>query len=301
MHASGLKKPRWKRTDPLSPVFVRFSLFSHGGCPGLSYLYQYYNFNLMKKTIIAVLLALFILPGVKAQDLAGTISYTQTIRYNFKNIKEAHGNDQRTSSWLASLPEEASAGHMLNFNAEKALFEEDDSKSAPADPGLQRAVMYEGMLSPPRPVVQKVYYDFEKQQKLEQVEYLTRLFLVDSKIEALPWKLGSEKKKILEYTCMKATMTMDDQEIVAWFAPEIPVSLGPSVFGGLPGLIMAVERNGETAYMATSVSFAPPSGEALLKPDQGSNVSKEEFDAIQVEKEKEWKENSQNNQPNPHR
>jgi len=76
----------------------------------------------MKKAYIAVLFTLSLLPGVKAQDLAGTISYQQTIRYNFDNIKEAHGNDQRTSSWLASLPGEASAVHILNFNGEEAVF-----------------------------------------------------------------------------------------------------------------------------------------------------------------------------------
>lgn len=188
---------------------------------------------------------------------AGTITYQQVIRYDFKNIKEAHGDDQQTSAWLASLPEEASAMQVLHFNDEKALFEEAESNSVPVDPRFQKAIMYEGMLSPPRPVVQKVYYDFEKKQKLRQVEYLTRFFLVNSEIEAAPWKLGSEKKKVLEYTCMNATAMLDDQEIVAWFSPEIPVQLGPSIFGGLPGLILAVERNGETAYVATSVHLAP--------------------------------------------
>ena len=239
--------------------------------------------------------------SVVGQDLAGTITYQQVIRYNFKNIKEAHGDDQQTSAWLASLPEEASATQVLHFNGEKALFEEDASKSVPADPGLQRAIMYEGMLSPPRPVVQKVYYDFDKNQKLEQVEYLTRLFLVNSEIEEVPWKLGSEKKKVLEYTCMNATVILEDQDIVAWFSPQIPISLGPSIFSGLPGLILAVERNGETAYVATSVQLTPPAEEALIKPDKGSKVSVDEFATIREEKDKEWKENSQSNDLNPHR
>ena len=224
----------------------------------------------MKKTLILFILALWILPEVKAQNLAGTISYRQVIRYNFDNIKEAHGDDQQTSAWLSSLPEETSAERVLNFNEEKALFEEEASLSAPADPRLQRAIMYEGMLSPPRPDVQKVYYDFEKKRKLQQVEYLTRLFLVQSEIETVPWKLGSEKKKVLDYTCMKATMILDDQDIVAWFSPEIPVPLGPSIFSGLPGLILAVERNGETAYVASSV---PVSYTHLRAHETSSSIS----------------------------
>jgi len=243
----------------------------------------------------AALFIMFVLQvRISAQDgLSGIITYQKVLRYTFDNIKKAHGEDQRTQDWIATLPKEETTVQVLNFNSEKALFTEDESEKAATPPGLQRAIMYESSLLPPRPVVQKVFLDFEKNQKLEQVEYLTRLFLVKSDIQALAWKLGSEKKKVLEYTCMSATVTLDDQEIVAWFSPEIPVSLGPSVYGGLPGLIMAVERNGETAYVATSVGLTPPAEGSLEKPDKGNKVSREEFESIRKEKEKEWKENSQ--------
>jgi GLPGLI family protein len=272
----------------------------------VKYYYGIHNRQQMNRTIfiwIAVLTATITTSGTVSgqRTWEGSITYKQVIRYSFTKIKEAHGDDQQTSGWLASLPEESSAKQLLSFNPEKALFEEGDSESVAADPRLQRAIMYEGMLSPPRPVVQKVYYDFGKNQKVKQVEFLTRIFLVNSEIQALPWKLGSEKMKVLEYTCVRATMTLDDQEIVAWFTPEIPVSLGPSIFSGLPGLILAVERNGETAYVATSVDLTPPSEGALIKPDQGSKVSVDEFAAIREKKEKEWKENSSSDDLNPHR
>ncbi len=228
-----------------------------------------------------------------AQDpLAGTITYQQIAHYSFDNIQEAHGNNQRTQDWLATLPKEGITVQILNFNSSKALFEEDDSEKEATPPGLQRAIMYESSLKPANPAAKKVYYNFEKNQKLEQIEYMTRIFLVQSEIEALAWKLGSEKKKILDYTCMGASVTLNDQEIVAWFSPEIPVSLGPSVFGGLPGLILAVERNGETAYLATSVKLGLPAEESMVKPDKGSKVSREEFETILRAKEKELKENS---------
>lgn len=234
-------------------------------------------------------------------SLAGTITYQQVTRYNFENIRQAHGDNQQTQDWIATLPEQGLTVQMLNFNSKKALFEEDNSEKEATPSGLQRALMYENSLKPPRAVVHKVYFDFEKDQQLEQVEYLTRVFLVESNIETLAWKLGSEKKKILEYTCMEASVTLDDQEIVAWFSPEIPVSLGPSVYSGLPGLILAVERNGETAYVATTVTLTTPPEASMEKPDNGNKVSQEEFKAIQEEKEKEWKENSQGQGENFHR
>jgi len=244
---------------------------------------------------IAALVMLFLLPvRISAQDgLSGTITYQQVLRYTFDNIKKAHGENQQTQYWIATLPKEETTAQVLSFNREKALFTEVETEKEARPPGLQRAITYENSLLPPRPVFQKVYFDFEKSQKLEQVEYLTRIFLVKSDLEAPAWKLGSEKKKILDYTCMRAAVTMDDLEIVAWFSPELPVSLGPAVYGGLPGLILAVERNGETAYLATSVDLTPPSEGSLLKPDKGNKVSREQFASIQEEKEKEWKENSQ--------
>ena len=257
--------------------------------------------NRMSPFLVLFLTCTFLKTGLlSAQDpMAGTITYQQVTRYSFENIQEAHGENQRTQDWIASLPKEGITVQVLNFNGKKALFEEDDSEKEATPPGLQRAIMYESSLKPASPLAQKVYYDFDKNQRLEQLEYMTRLFLVQSEIEAVAWKLGSEKKKVLEYTCMSASVILDDQEIVAWFSPEIPVSLGPSIFGGLPGLILAVERNGETAYVATSVKLSPPAEESMVKPSKGSKVSQEEFAAIQEEKEKERKENP--GVDNPHR
>lgn len=256
----------------------------------------------MRTIALPVLLVWLVFPALTAQDSQeGTITYQQILRYSFENIKIAHGADERTQDWIAALPEEEISVQVLSFSSEKSLFTEDDSEKAATPPGLQRAIMYENSLQAPRPVIQKVYLDFVKGQKLEQVEYLTRIFLVESDVEALAWKLGSDKKKILDFTCMRASLTQDDQELVAWFAPEIPVPLGPSVYSGLPGVILAVERNGETAYMATSVDLTPPAEGSLEKPDKGSRVSKEEFLSIQKEKEKEWKENAQGGGENFHR
>jgi len=250
--------------------------------------------NAGQRILTTALACILTLTNLTAQeDLSGTVTYQQVVRYNFENIEKAHGNDQRTQDWLATLPKEGTSIQVLNFNSEEALFEEDDSEKEATPAGLQRALMFENSLKPANPVAQKVYYNFDKNHKLEQVEFMTRVFLVESEIKSVPWKLGSEKKKVLDYICLGASATIDDQEIKAWFAPEIPVSLGPSVFGGLPGLILAVERNGETAYVATSVNLDPATILSIAKPNKGSKVSREEFAAIRKEKEKEREENTQ--------
>ena len=102
---------------------------------------------------------------LSGQDpLAGTITYQQVLHYSFENIEKAHGDDQRTQDWLTSLPSEELTVQVLNFNSKLALFEKDDSEKEATPPGLQRALMYESSLKPASPVVQKVYYDLEKNQ-----------------------------------------------------------------------------------------------------------------------------------------
>jgi GLPGLI family protein len=68
----------------------------------------------------------------------------------------------------------------------------------------------------------------------------------------LVWLISSENKTIDSIVCYKATSVKKIENskgslsfpITAWFAPSIPYQYGPSVFGGLPGLIVELhERN----------------------------------------------------------
>lgn len=42
------------------------------------------------------------------------------------------------------------------------------------------------------------------------------------------------------------TDTIKNQKIVAWFAQDLPLNIGPERLYGLPGIILAVEINGGT-------------------------------------------------------
>ena len=53
------------------------------------------------------------------------------------------------------------------------------------------------------------------------------------------WTLSSgEATDVCGYRCQRATCRWRGRDFVAWFAPDIPVRLGPWAFGGLPGLIL---------------------------------------------------------------
>ena len=92
---------------------------------------------------------------------------------------------------------------------------------------------------------------------------------------------------------MGAEISTDGQTIKAWFTSEIPISLGPGEFYGLPGIILAVERNGETDFLATFVDLAPPSADLIAKPRKGDEISQKKFDKIVEEKTREWEDTRQ--------
>ena len=71
---------------------------------------------------------------------------------------------------------------------------------------------------------------------------MKRFILVETK-PVMSWKVTKESKKILGYTCYKATTKFRGRNYAAWFAPDIPYNLGPWKLGGLPGLILKVEND----------------------------------------------------------
>lgn len=59
----------------------------------------------------------------------------------------------------------------------------------------------------------------------------------------LDWTITNEKKTIKAIECKKAITQYGGRTYIAWFSPSIPISDGPYVFSGLPGLIIQVSDN----------------------------------------------------------
>jgi GLPGLI family protein len=193
-------------------------------------------------------------------------------------------------AWLAGIPKNRVQAKILYFTENSALYEKDPAEEAVLNKNLQEALYKANYMKPSSAEVKKVYYDFEKNEKTELVEFMTRNFLVSEVMERTGWKLINKRVKVLNYICQGAELKRDDNTITAYFTSEIPVSIGPDEFFGLPGLILVVEINGETAFMATSIDLAFPGKGIISKPDKGKKVTREEFNNIVEEKIKEFEE-----------
>lgn len=69
-------------------------------------------------------------------------------------------------------------------------------------------------------------------------------YLVSDQVSKPVWIIDENtSKKILEYTCIKATTNFRGSNITAYFTEELPYSAGPYKFYGLPGLILELKED----------------------------------------------------------
>ncbi|MBO6532190.1 GLPGLI family protein [Allomuricauda sp.] len=103
------------------------------------------------------------------------------------------------------------------------------------------------------------YTDLEKNHQIWATKFDGKEINVLKESKDKEWVLQNEKKKIGDFICHKAVFLRvvngKEQEIVAWYAPEIPVQLGPKdYFGQLPGLILELKEPFLT-YRCSRITF----------------------------------------------
>jgi GLPGLI family protein len=116
--------------------------------------------------------------------------------------------------------------------------------------------------------------------------------------------LGTETKKIGQYTCYKAKafvpatelnwynfswsdLNTDEEEaakgpeekmiiVEAWYTPQIPIAQGPAEFWGLPGLILEVSA-ANTTLLCTEIVLNKEKTVTIEAPDKGKEITKKEY------------------------
>ena len=96
------------------------------------------------------------------------------------------------------------------------------------------------------------------------------------------WVYTNETKIIDGYTCYKATneYIVDNGKIfkhpvIAWFCPQIPISIGPRGYGGLPGLILELQE-WNSVFGVEKIEFSNNVKEIIL-PQEGKIISEQEY------------------------
>ncbi len=245
------------------------------------------------KKLLSLILAIIICNISFAQQ-SGTIQYVSTIKLDLKGIEGMDLGDM--------LPQEMSTNKELIFNSSASIYKDskdnvsEDIELSSDDGSFEMVIGTDDS--------EEIFHsDLKLKSTTFQTSFMSKEFLIKGKIERKKWKITNEKIKYLGYVCQKATLSEEippssgseeepkEQNIVAWFTSEIPASIGPHDYYGLPGAVLMVSINeGKTEIKATNVDLTPPDSKMLEKPTKGQEVTHEEYEKIMEVKMKEMQE-----------
>ena len=135
-----------------------------------------------------------------------------------------------------------------------------------------------------------VYTDFTSRHVKSLKTVYEQKYLVQDTLRKLDWKEKDEIRMIAGYKCRKAvSIICDTVYVVAFYAEDIPVSGGPEMFGGLPGMILelAVPRL-HTTWVATKVEQKVPPDTEYVIPEKGKKVTQKELNEKIKDSFKDW-------------
>ena len=131
-----------------------------------------------------------------------------------------------------------------------------------------------------------LYKNINEGRQIDQSDLFGKNFIVEDTCQTWKWKIyAAEQRDVQGFTCMKAIFQDSTSMLEAWFTPQIPISNGPHIYGGLPGLIL--EMRMENRHIVATKIEEYTQLEPYPTPSDGEVITKEEYDKIKEEKQKE--------------
>ena len=235
------------------------------------------------KTLVKVFTLIIFSVSLYSQS-SGVISYQEVIKLKLEMDGMPEGVDLS-----GMLPTSRTLDKVLKFDGHLSLYvdgeNEEENTELESDDGTFKMVLMTSDIE------SKLFIDNKSRESVQQEGFMNKSFVISDEVPQYKWRITSEKVKYLDFECIKATTTNEEnEEIVAWFAPSIRASVGPSDYGQLPGAILLLSVNGEDHEIkATKVELTEI--DKIKRPNDGKKVTKEEYDKIIDEKMKEMTKN----------
>lgn len=266
------------------------------------------------KNIIILFILVFSVP-ISAQNNSGKAHFVvkNTIKMDFgkRDIPEA-----QKAMIQEQINKMSTNSFVLTFDKNSSLYVEEEKLEQDQDNGIiaQRMGMLKMILN--QGSTGKLYKNTIDNTYKNQADLYGKLFLIQDSLKTIDWKITDDIKMIGKHTCFKATaiiknrglptnfrpgeqQTDDLKEerkigdemiiVTAWFTLDIPVSQGPAMYYGLPGLILEVNA-GNTTILCSKIELNKE-GETVNSPKKGKKINQEKYDELVKKKAKEIREN----------
>lgn len=255
--------------------------------------------------ITVLLLLIYIPQETNAQKFQGKAIYKSKSKMELGRWG-ARMSEAQKKQIAARLKSRLEKTYILTFNMQEAMFLEDEKIDA-----ISGATDSWGKY-----FARGDQYKNVKENKIVQSqEFYGKRFLVKDDLYKINWEMGTETKKIGNYTCYLAKAFVPKKEIEwynfswsdlrkkednkdnpeanlrvveAWYTPQISVSTGPAEFWGLPGLILEVS-SGNTTLLCTEIEINSDKTVDIVAPKKGTEITKADYNATIVKKMQEMR------------
>lgn len=224
--------------------------------------------------LFTVLVAFLLALTAAAQVSQGKVIYERKMNMHKRMPPEAE-------QMRAMIPEFNTSKAQLLFNGDESVFknlpQEEDIRENAGEDGRRMVFRMGGADN-------ETYKNFAKETLVEQRELGSKKYIIEDTLRKLNWKLAEGNKTVNGYNCKMATAkNQRGDELIAWYTEEIPVSAGPESFGGLPGLILAMDiGSGWITYTAETVTKSLEK-DVVKVPSNGKKITRKQFQQMMEE------------------
>lgn len=220
----------------------------------------------MKLKKITILILLLI--------VGNAFSQTSMVTYRVESLKQDHLDSPRVIGINKELPLKT---FTLKYNKYHSVFSE--NKNIPVNKlysGLANIIIGANKNWYQNAIVKEASINKKIKNKIYIVKYPTMV----------NWQLINESKVIDGYVCYKAIRKQLNKRVSvgklkkyivykAWYTPDIPASFGPIGNGGLPGLILQLDKNNVARFTAKSIKLNYKKNSKLPKIKEGTVITPE--------------------------
>jgi len=230
----------------------------------------------MKKySLIFIIAFLFGTNQTFAQIRSGRILYQVSMEDFYKEgIKDGKASSELKRMLRMTADAAKNVQLELIFNTEQSIFQHQRGLSISDFEEMDEFVKYL--------TAKGTYFtNLDSSQQILQTQYQDNKYNVASEIEKQDWTLTKEQKRIGAFVCYKAILDKSNtglnEDTIAWYAPEIPFSYGPTEHvGNLPGLILELQLPIAT-YTASKVELNPKKEVKIDWPNNIETITEEEY------------------------
>ena len=251
-----------------------------------------------------LLLSFLMTVSIFAQDFSGRAIYRthrkSSIKLDSTTMASSPGIQEQLEAQMRKMFQKT---YSLDFTKSKSVYKEVQELDAPNAPSSNGVMI---MVQGSNGSNDVLYKNISENRMANKKELMGKVFLIRDNLVAYDWELMGETKNIGNYTCYKAKFEIEEEDIqinmidgevkeekvtkkrtlVAWYTPEVPISNGPSNYGGLPGLILEV-NDGDQTIVCSEIILNPKEVKEIKEPTKGKAVTREKFSEISLEKTKE--------------